>query len=494
MRITCDIFHVKNLSCRTLVVPVAEDGFGDRAVVALDHLLQGQISGLKQGKFFEGKKLTRFGFVPHPKQKFAAVNLIGIGRAKEVSLHTLRRAGGLAAQFSSEGETLIVVPDRLPKALTMDLVGQALVEGFILGSYRDLRFRSDAPKGGVRPAALRLLTTESRAVERLRAGAKKGAILAQLQNECRDLSGAPGNHLTPTRLAAEAKKLAGQHGLKVSVLGRPQIEKLKMGAFLAVAKGSIEPPQLIRLDYAPKRRNAKRVILVGKGITFDTGGISIKPAENMFEMRQDMTGAAVVMCVVAALAELKAEIAVTAFIPTCENMPGAAAYKPGDVVTTSIGKTIEIINTDAEGRLLLADVLGYASKLRPDYLIDVATLTGAATVALGNAGAAILATSERLVEKFNMASDQTGEKIWRLPLWEDYEANIKSNIADMINSAGRPAGTIIAALILKKFTGELPWLHLDIAAVDYEYRGNEITPKGPSGFGVRTVAEALLSL
>ncbi len=494
MRILCDVFQARSLACKSLVVLVPEEGFSDRPIVAIDKLLKGQIGGLKKGKFFEGKKLSRFGFVPHPQQKFAAVILIGLGRTKEVSLQTLRSAAGLAAQGGADGEVAIVVPEGLPKELSSESIGQALAEGFTLGGYRDLRFRSDAPRGKVKTATLRLLTSESRAVERLRKGAQKGEVLARLQNQCRDLSGAPSNHLTPTKLAAEAKKIARQSALKVAVLGRPQIERLKMGAFLSVAKGSIEPPQLIRLDYTPRKRATKRVILVGKGITFDTGGISIKPAENMFEMRQDMTGAAVVMCVMAALAQLKAEIAVTAFIPTCENMPGAAAYKPGDVLTTAIGKTIEIINTDAEGRLLLADVLGYASKQKPDYLIDVATLTGAATVALGNAGAAFLATSEKLVDRFEKASEHTGEKIWRLPLWEEYESQIKSNIADMVNSAGRPAGTITAALILKKFTGNIPWLHLDIAAVDYEYRGTEITPKGPSGFGVRTVTEALLNL
>ena len=209
----------------------------------------------------------------------------------------------------------------------------------------------------------------------------------------------------------EARRIGRKHGLRVKIYRRPEIEKMKMGAFLAVAKGSKEPPYLIQIDYTPKGKYQKKAVLVGKGITFDTGGISIKPADNMGEMRQDMTGAAVVLTTMAAIARFKPRTQITAFIPTCENMISSTAYKPGDVVTTSIGKTIEIVNTDAEGRLLLADVLGYASKQRPDYLIDVATLTGAVTVALGHGGAGILSTSEQLVKTFLAASDRTGEKV-----------------------------------------------------------------------------------
>lgn len=489
MRVTCDLSDIKKMSCDLLCVLLTKE---DTAPADLDKLLKGQIAELRRRKHFQGEALERGTFVPHPPQRFARVLLVGLGRPSEVTLDRIRCAGGTAGQ-AAMGRVVTLWPKQLPVALDTGRAAQAFVEGFILGGYRDLRFRSESA-GRQDVQQLTLLTPQERQVAKLRAGAGRGRILAELQNLCRDLSGAPGNVLTPTALAGEARKLARKHGLRISVYDRRLIERMKMGAFLAVAKGSAEPPKLLRLDYTPKGRARKRVILVGKGITFDTGGISIKPGENMFEMRQDMTGAAVVICAMAALAQLRPALAVTALIPTCENMPGSRAYKPGDVVTTSIGKTIEIINTDAEGRLLLADVLGHATKSRPDYLIDVATLTGAATVALGNAGAAILATSDILVEKFAAASATTGEKIWRLPLWEEYEQQIKSNIADMVNSGGRPAGTITAALLLKKFTGGIPWLHLDIAAVDYEYRGTEITPKGPSGFGMRTVVEALTNL
>lgn len=489
MRVSCDISDIKKSRCDLLCVLLTKE---DPAPADLDKLLKGQIAELRRRKHFHSEALEKGTFVPHPPQKFARVLLIGLGRSSEVTLDCIRRAGGAAGQ-AAMGQVVTLWPKQLPAALDVGGAAQAFVEGFILGGYRDLRFRSDGA-GKQEVPKLTLSVSQERQLAKMRAGAGRGRLLAELQNHCRDLSGAPGNVLTPTALANEARKLARKHGLKISVFDRRQIERMKMEAFLAVARGSAEPPKLIRLDYAPKGRARKRVVLVGKGITFDTGGISIKPGENMFEMRQDMTGAAVVICAMAALAQLRPSLAVTALIPTCENMPGSRAYKPGDVLTTSIGKTIEIINTDAEGRLLLADALGHATKLKPDYLIDVATLTGAATVALGNVGAAILATSDMLVEKFTAASATTAEKIWRLPLWEEYEQQIKSNIADMVNSGGRPAGTITAALILKKFTGGIPWLHLDIAAVDYEYRGTEITPKGPSGFGLRTVVEALTNL
>jgi len=368
-----------------------------------------------------------------------------------------------------------------------------VVEGFNLGSYSFDQFKS-ADEKRLKPRALAVLFAEQKWATEAKRGARDGLIVSDLQNHCRDLSGSPGNVVTPPYLANEARRLSRRHGLRVQVMGRSQIEKLKMGAFLAVAGGSAQPPYLIRLDYRPRAKSKKHVILVGKGITFDTGGITLKPGAEMWEMKQDMTGAAVVLSTMAAIAQIKPRVQVTAFAPICENMPGGRSYRPGDVLTTSIGKTIEIISTDAEGRLLLADVLGYASKMRPDYLIDVATLTGAVIVALGYAGAAMLSTSEDLLARFQRASEITGEKVWPMPLWPDYEHAIKSAIADMKNSGGRPAGTCVAATILRHFVGDVPWLHLDIAGMDLEHRGTEYTPKGASGYGVRLLTEVLRNL
>ena len=241
-----------------------------------------------------------------------------------------------------------------------------MVEGFNLGSYFFDKFKSEK-KDQVKPKTLALLFADQRQATKAKAGARVGLIVSDLQNYTRDLAASPGNVVTPKYLANEARTLARKYGLRIQVMGRPQIEKLKMGAFLSVAKGSAEPPQLIRIDYQPRAKAKKHVILVGKGITFDTGGITIKPGADMHEMKQDMAGAAVVLATLAAAAQLKPNLQITGFMPICENMPGSRAYRPGDVLTTSIGKTIEVISTDAEGRLLLADVLGYAAKMKPDY-------------------------------------------------------------------------------------------------------------------------------
>ena len=495
MRLACTEFDVKKLRCDLLCLMLGTQDFGSDQIKAVDRLLNGQLSTLKRSKNFQADGLEQHRLIPHPAQPFQRVVLIGLGNKSKVPFELLRKAGGLAGKAASEignRNVIVVAPILDGKRVPLEGAAQALVEGFNLGGYFNDSLRTGEPTRS-RPEKLVLMTLP-RHLRPVNTGAKRGLVISNLQNHCRDLSGCPANILTPSFLATEARRIGRKHGLRVTVYRRAAVEKMRMGAFLAVARGSKEAPYLIRIDYTPKVAPRKKVILVGKGITFDTGGISIKPAENMGEMRQDMTGAAVVLCAMAALAQTRPNIQITAFIPTCENMVSATAYKPGDVVTTSIGKTIEIVNTDAEGRLLLADVLGYASKLQPDYMIDVATLTGAVTVALGHRGAAILSTSEELTARFLKASDVTGEKLWQLPLWEEYSHQFKSGVADMTNSGGRPAGTITAALILKEFTGGIPWLHMDIAGVDFEYRGSEYVPRGPSGFGVRVLAESLCDL
>ncbi len=497
MRVNCDILSKKSLRTDLLCVVVFEDKHEDENLKALDRLLLGQIRQLLRDKHFSGKPGETHSLIVFPKKDFKQLMLLGVGKSKEVDIEKLRKAAGTAglrAVAAKATAAVFLLPKQtMPKELSAELIGRALTEGFNLGSYFFDRFKSGDDKKA-RPKSLTLLFPNQRDASKATSGARTGLIVSDLQNYCRDLAGSPGNVVTPPYLASEARRLAKRYGLRVQVMGRPQIEKLKMGAFLSVAKGSVEPPQLIRIDYKPKVKASKRVILVGKGITFDTGGITLKPGADMHEMKQDMTGAAVVISTLAAIAQLKPRLEVTGFMPICENMPGSRAYKPGDVLTTSIGKTIEVISTDAEGRLLLADVLGYASKMKPDYLIDVATLTGAVIVALGYTGAAMLSTSNELLKCFREAADVTGEKVWQLPLWPEYENSIKSPIADMKNSGGRPAGTCVAATILKQFVGDVPWLHLDIAGMDLEHNGREYTPKGASGYGVRLLTEVLCRL
>jgi len=295
-----------------------------------------------------------------------------------------------------------------------------------------------------------------------------GLATAQGMNLTRELGNLPGNICTPTYLGKEAKKLGKQFDIKVDVLGQKQIEELKMGSFLSVAKGSRQPPHLIVMEYHGAAQKDKPVVLVGKGITFDSGGISIKPGAAMDEMKFDMCGAATVFGVMRTLAELKPKINVIGIIPTCENLPDGSANKPGDVVTSMSGQTIEILNTDAEGRLILCDALTYAEKFKPAAVIDIATLTGACVIALGKQAAGLLGNDQPLMDKLLQAGQKSGDRAWQLPLWEEYQEQLKSNFADMANIGGRDAGTITAACFLSRYTKNFSWAHLDIAGVAWE--------------------------
>jgi leucyl aminopeptidase len=497
MRVNCEVLSKKTLKTDLLCLPVFEDKHNEDHLDALDRLLLGQVKQLLKDKHFSGKAGEQHLLVIFPKREFRFLLLLGMGKSKDIDIEKLRKAAGTAGQKAVGNKVTSVaflMPNLLmPKELNPVAIGQAVMEGFNLGSYFFDKYKSGSDKS-IKPNLLTLLFHGQKDASNAAVGARTGLIVSDLQNYCRDLAGSPGNVVTPSYLVNEARRLSRRYNLKVQIMGRPQIEKLKMGAFLAVAEGSAQPPYLIRIDYKPKAKSRKHAILVGKGITFDTGGITLKPGADMHEMKQDMAGAAVVLSTMAAVAQLKPKIAITGFIPTCENMPGSRAYRPGDVLTTCNGKTIEVISTDAEGRLLLADVLAYAAKMKPDYLIDIATLTGAVIVALGYVGAAMLSTSNILLTQFKKASESTGEKLWQMPLWPEYEHAIKSPIADMKNSGGRPAGTCVAATILKHFVNEVPWLHLDIAGMDLEHRGTEYTPKGASGYGVRLLTEVLRNL
>jgi leucyl aminopeptidase len=301
----------------------------------------------------------------------------------------------------------------------------------------------------------------------------------------------PGNVATPTFIANQARELAQRHGFGITILDKAAIVQEKMGALLSVAQGSAEEPRFIALEY--KGSDAKPVVLVGKGVTFDTGGISIKPAQNMEDMKYDMSGAAAVLGTFEALGRLKPKVHVVGLIPSTENMPSGTAVKPGDVVTSHLGKTIEVINTDAEGRLILCDALSYARRYQPAAVVDIATLTGAIVVALGHTAAGVMGDDEKLIEELRTAGEKAGERIWPLPMWEDYRDLMKSDIADVKNSGGRPAGSISAGWFLKEFVEGFPWAHLDIAGTAYTEREEPGRVKGPTGMGVRLFAEFVLA-
>jgi leucyl aminopeptidase len=318
--------------------------------------------------------------------------------------------------------------------------------------------------------------------------AKTGQAIAKGMALSRELGNLPGNVCTPTHLANEAKKLGKSHALKITVLDQKQMEQLKMGSFLSVAKGSRQPPKLIVMEYHGGKKPGHPIVLVGKGITFDSGGISIKPGAAMDEMKFDMCGAASVFGTMQAVADLKLPINVIGVVPTCENLPDGNANKPGDIVTSMSGQTIEILNTDAEGRLILCDALTYSEKFKPKAVIDIATLTGACVVALGKQASGLLGNDQALLDKLISAGNKSDDRAWQLPLWEEYQEQLKSNFADMANIGGREAGTITAACFLSRFTKKLKWAHLDIAGVAWDSGSN----KGATGRPVPLLVNYLI--
>jgi leucyl aminopeptidase len=378
------------------------------------------------------------------------------------------------------------------KGISPAEIAQTMVEGALLGLYQFNVYKTEAKDSAKSVQEFTFLDENGRRLNEIRKGIHLGQILAEATNLARDLGNYPSNYITPTRLGEMAQGIAGELGLECEVLEKPQLEALGMGAFLGVAKGSQEPAKFIILKYTGEKPGSRPIALVGKTITFDTGGISIKPSEKMEQMKYDMMGGASVLCAIKATAQLKLPVHVVAFLPATENMPSGSAMKPGDVVKTLSGKTVEVINTDAEGRLILADALTYATRYRPTAIVDLATLTGACTVALGHHAIGLLGNHTGLLDVIKKAAHTTGERVWELPLWEDYYEQIKSDVADLKNVGGRGGGTITAAAFLSKFVGDYPWAHLDIASTAWAEENRPYIPKGVTGIGIRLLVNFLM--
>jgi leucyl aminopeptidase len=433
------------------------------------------------GKMFESTVLH------HPaKLKAKRLLLLGGGKANSFSAFELRRLAGAAVRtLKARGlrSFAIVAPETGVKA---DEAVKSIVEGAIVGNFDSNTYQTDRKDQKV--DALTVVARGDQA--KLQEAMDEARILGESQNFTRDLVNEPSNHMTPTILAERARKMADEVGLKCEIYGAEKIKELKMGAFWSVAQGSDEPPALIVLRYEPAGAPEKPVLgLVGKGVTFDTGGISIKPADGMEKMKYDMAGGATMIGAMRAIALLKPKAKVTAIICATENMPSGKAQKPGDVQIAMSGKSIEIINTDAEGRLVLADGLHYARQLGCTHLIDAATLTGAVVVALGYTNAGVFANDDAMYERFSQALSKAGEKMWRMPLDDEYKEQIRSNIADIMNTGGRYGGAITAAMFLKEFAEDTPWLHLDIAGTAWMEDQKPWIAKGPSGIAVRSLVE-----
>ncbi len=479
--------RIQDIKTDAVIVSLLEwnvaDGPITGAVGALDESLSGAIKALLDGGDLKGK-LNQTA-VLYPRGAAQRVIVVGLGKPQELTLDKVRQAAGTAAKKARDLGAKSIATLALGAGgggLDPQAAAQATVEGIVLGLYEFRVHKSTPAEHGTLESAT-LVESDPAKLAAVQEGARVGRILAEATNFTRDLVNQPSNHMTPHILADAARDMAARNHLECEVLSLEQMAGLGMGAFMGVTRGSDEPPQFIILEHKPGA--GQPVIFVGKGITFDSGGISIKPSEHMEAMKGDMAGAAAVIGAMQAVAQLDLPQHVVALAPACENLPSGHAYKPGDVLKAMNGKTIEIISTDAEGRLILADALCYAERYHPSAVIDLATLTGACVVALGDMVAAgLFSTDDELAARLREAGTKAGEKLWPLPLYEEYKDKIKSEVADMKNSGGRYGGVGTSAIFLKEFTS-YPWMHLDIAPMSLDDKGTA------TGFGVRTLVEFL---
>ena len=469
------------------------------ATGAVDSALDGMIRELIRGGDFKGvfKETVLFrtlGRIPAER-----VLVIGLGPRAEFSLDRIREVSAKAALDLREARVTTfttIVHGAGMGGFALREAAEVLTEGVLLGSYRFHGYKTKREEDEVDLERMTVVVTDSEDLGTVQAAVQWASTVANATNLVRDLVASPAHDKTPRHLAKVAQEAAEEAGFRCTVLDEKKAEELNMGGFLGVARGSGEPPRFLILEYTGASEGERPIAIVGKGITFDSGGLSLKPAKSMETMKEDMAGAAAVIGILQAAAKLHLPVNLVGIAPCTENLPGGRATKPGDVLTTHLGKTIEVLNTDAEGRLVLADGLGYATTFNPQAIFDLATLTSACMVALGRMTTGMMGTSEELMDRLRRAGTRTGDYVWPLPLFEEYEEQIKSDIADMKNTGGKYAGAITAALLLKKFVKDIPWVHLDIAGTRKTDRGpdalqKEYLPKGPTGVGVRLLIQVL---
>lgn len=485
-----------------LAVPLFEEDLGRKApahLAALDGKLRGHLRTAARDEGFTGKAGQTFSLHTHGRVPASRVLLVGMGKRKKHDLESLRAAAGTVARTASRTRA-----DRLALALPgagaeADEV-RAVTEGLLLGAYRFDRWRSKDDDHRVQVKSALLVGPDARKKDPAIAKALElGRSVAEAVNWARDLVNEPAMTLTPEALANAAREACEQAGCQVTVWDRKKIEQLEMGMFLGVAQGSQQQPRFIQVRYEPKGvrggEKAAPLALVGKAITFDSGGLSLKPADAMVDMKTDMAGSAAVFAAMRVIGSvLKPSFPVVAYVGSCENMPSGTAYRPGDILRSRSGKTVEITNTDAEGRLVLGDVLTYAAEQKPRGIVDLATLTGACIVALGNHTVGAFGADEDFTAEVLGAAKQAGEDFWRLPLTPEVKDNLKSDVADMKNSGTRWGGAISAALFLEEFVGDTPWVHLDIAGPSTSDKERGYVAKGGTGVGVRSLVELVRRL
>lgn len=473
-----------------LVIGCFEDGH-DQLAAACDAALDGCLARMASSREFTGKAnssrlIHTLGRLPAER-----LLLVGLGKRAELSADCLRQAAGSAMQALRSAR----VPEfttTLHQAGDRSDMLEAVCCGALFGSYSFEQYKTKQPEERFRFSRMSAILPEQADIDQAEADIATACTIWRGVRLARDLVSQPGNVATPAYLSDAARVLSSRHAMSCRVMEQDELERLGMNALLAVGRGSFIPPRLILLEYNGPGAKGQPLVLVGKGVTFDSGGISIKPGAGMEEMKTDMAGAAAVLGTMEAAAGLRLPVRLVGVIPTVENMPDGRAYKPGDVLTTLSGQTVEITNTDAEGRLILCDALHYArTSYKPAAMIDLATLTGACVVALGHEASGMMGTDQRLLKALAKAGEQCGERVWELPLWDDYGDTMKSDIADLKNAGSRDGGSITAGWFLKQFVGDTRWVHLDIAGTAWGDKSRPCTPKGASGVGVRLLIEYL---
>jgi leucyl aminopeptidase len=476
MKISVQKTKETDAACDVLILPLSEDT-GTRPYAGMDRKLNGMLSRLVASKECTGR--LRQAALLHTRGLISPerVLLVGIGKGPDVTRESLRQAGGFASSYLKKLNirkavlsTALIALVRMPPS--------TFVEGFLLARYSFEKYKKESA------GKLGSLTLLSRAD--LKREVRRTETVVKAANLARDLVNTPANEMTPSVLVKCARSLKN---VSVKVIDQKSAARLGMGAFISVARGSEEPPKFIVMKY--RKKNGPPLVLIGKSITFDSGGLSLKPAKGMEKMKYDMAGGAAVLGVMQAVSSMNLPLHLVAILPATENLPGGSASKPGDVVKTFSGKTVEIISTDAEGRLALADAIGYAKKLRPQAIIDIATLTGACSIAFGNEAVAMFGNDKTLLDTIRKASDETGEKVWQMPLYDEYGEYIKSDIADLKNSSGPKGSLVTAGYFLKEFAGTVPWVHLDIAGTAWTDKDRPYIRQGATGIGVRLLLNAL---
>lgn len=456
----------------------------------LDRALNGEISKQIAAECFTGAKRTSRLLFTVGKIPARFILLVGMGQRTQCSLEILRDSGATIARACNDvgAETAALMLERGSiDEMPASARGRAIAEGAMLGSYKFDKYKTEKEED--KPKLKKIIFLYQGNATPVRDDVEIGQVVTEAQNVARNLVNTPGLDATPKQLAAFAKKMAVDLGLKCNVLTPDAIKREKMNGLLAISRGSAEPPSFIVLTYKPKERSHGHVALVGKGITFDAGGLSLKPARNMDLMKSDMAGAASVIAAMQAIAQLKPAVQVSAFVAASENLPDGKAIKPGDIVKMRNGKTVEILNADAEGRLAVADALSYAVDKQPDAIVDLATLTGGASYCCGELYSLVMGSDQKLVDRLKRSAVEVGEPMWQLPMVEEYKKGYTSGIADLNNTGKSKAQTILGALFLREFVDDTPWAHLDIAASSWADESLPTCPKGATGVAVRTIVD-----